>query len=138
MADAVTNQILEDGPRNTIVKLTSISDGTGEAAVTKVTLANLSTVQGMSPTSVAIRAIESDIQGMQVVLLWKASTNVTIHTLAAGKYRAKFGRFFGLFNNAGTGKTGDILLTSQNIAGTATPPAGSTYSIVLELVKKYN
>ena len=36
MADAVTTQIIQDGPRNAVIKFTNISDGTGESAVDKV------------------------------------------------------------------------------------------------------
>ena len=36
MADAVTTQVLQDGERLYIAKFTNISDGSGEAKVTKV------------------------------------------------------------------------------------------------------
>lgn len=138
MADAVTSQILVDGPRNCVIKLTNISDGTGEAAVSKVIIANLSKYGAYTPTSVAIKSIDSDIQGMQVILLWKATTNVVAYTLAPGKYQANFRKDGFIQNNAGTGKTGDIALTAQNVSGVAAPAAGSTYTIILELIKKYN
>ena len=45
MADAVTTQIIQDGPRNAVIKFTNISDGTGESAVDKVIVGNLSNIR---------------------------------------------------------------------------------------------
>ena len=42
MADAVTSQIIEDGPRTAIMYFTNVSDGSGEAAVAKVDVSALS------------------------------------------------------------------------------------------------
>ena len=36
MADTVASQTLADGPKTAVLKLTNISDGSGESAVTKV------------------------------------------------------------------------------------------------------
>ena len=47
MADAVTSQIINDnkGAKSILVKLTNISDGTGESAVTKVDVSALAKSQ---------------------------------------------------------------------------------------------
>ena len=47
MADAVTSQTIGDnvGAKNILVKLTNISDGSGESAVTKVDVSALAKVQ---------------------------------------------------------------------------------------------
>jgi hypothetical protein len=42
-----------------------------------------------------------------------------------------FTRFSGLTNNAGTGKTGDVLFTTVGAT------AGDKYTVILELVKNY-
>lgn len=140
MADAVAIQILEDGPRNAIIKLTCVSDGTGETAVTKVTPSALSAngPDRQAPTSVAIRKIRYDISGMTVRLLWDATTDVVATTLSGGVGIQDYSEFGFLINNAGAGKTGIIQLTSTG-AGVATAPvSGATYTIILELIKKYN
>lgn len=124
MADTVTTQTVIDGPRNTVVKLTSVSDGTGEAAVLKV---DVSTLLG-APSDVAIRRVHYCVQGMVATLLWDATADVRIVDLA-GDGCFDFSAFGGLTNNAGAGKTGDILLTTTGHT------AGDSYTIVLEMTK---
>ena len=41
MADAVTSQTLSDGGTTAVVKLTNISDGSGESSVAKVDVSGL-------------------------------------------------------------------------------------------------
>ena len=60
MADAVTTQVLQDGERLYIAKFTNISDGTGEAKVTKVD------VSGLSPSSQGLACI-----GIKMIFLTK-------------------------------------------------------------------
>jgi hypothetical protein len=124
MADAVTSQILMDGERNAVMKFTNVSDGTGEAAVLKV---DVSTLSG-APTSVRIDRIDYDIAGMAVNIQWDATTDVTCLVLA-GHGSLDFNCIGGLQNNAGAGKTGDILFTTIGHS------ANDTYSIVLHLKK---
>ena len=42
MADALTSQVIQDGPRNAVLKFTNISDGTGQAAAVLVDVSSLS------------------------------------------------------------------------------------------------
>ena len=44
MADAVTSQTIVDGDRYAVIKLTNVSDGTGESAVTKVDVSSLASL----------------------------------------------------------------------------------------------
>lgn len=125
MADAVTSQTLVDGERNVVMKFTNVSDGTGEAAVLKV---DVSTLAG-APTSVKITKVEYDIQGMSVNLLWDATSDVSALILGSGQGCMDFRDVGGLSNNAGTGVTGDLLLT------TVGHTLGDTYSIVLRMKK---
>lgn len=125
MADAVTSQVLVDGERNVVMKLTNISDGTGEAAVLKV---DVSTLVG-APASVKITRIDYDISGMAVNVLWDATTDVTTCILSTGQASLDFTKMGGLINNAGAGVTGDILFS------TIGHTASDTYSIVLHMKK---
>ena len=125
MADAVTSQIIVDGSRNTVVKLTNLSDGTGESAVLKV---DVSALTG-SPAAVKIEKIHYTVSGMVATLLWDATTDVRIVDLA-GDGCFDFTGFGGLPNNAGAGVTGDILLTTTGAT------AADSYTIILELSKK--
>lgn len=125
MADAVTSQILVDGERNAVMKFTNISDGTGETAALKV---DVSTLAG-APSSVKITHVEYDISGMQVAILWDATTDVPAIILSQGQQRFDFTSVGGLINNAGAGVNGDILFTTIGAS------ANDTYSIVLHMKK---
>lgn len=124
MADAVTSQTIVDGPRNVVMKFTNLSDGTGESAALKV---DVSALNG-APSRVTIRKIHYSVNGMVATLLWDADTDVRIVDLA-GDGCFDFGCFGGLPNNAGTGVTGDIRLTTTGHT------SGDSYTIVLEMVK---
>lgn len=130
MADTVTNRTLIDGARNAVVILTNSSDGTGESAVLKVDVSGLNSFGGQSCSGVNIRRVHYNTFGMAAQLLWDATTDVTALILQ-GDGMFDFTTIGGLGNNSGTGKTGDILLT------TIGHTSGDTYTIVLELEKVY-
>lgn len=125
MADAVTSQTLVDGERNTVMKFTNVSDGTGEAAVLKVDVSALSG----APTSVKITRIDYDISGMAVNVLWDATTDVSAIVLSSGQHTLDLCGMGGLINNAGAGVTGDIMFTTIGAS------ASDTYSIILHMKK---
>lgn len=124
MADAVATQIIIDGARNTVMKFTNLSDGTGESAVLKV---DVSALQG-APPAVKVEKVHYSVNGMVVTMLWDATTDVRMMELAGDGW-FDFRDFGGLPNNAGTGVTGDILFTTTGHT------AGDSYSIVLEMAK---
>jgi hypothetical protein len=133
MADAVTSQTLLDGERVAIMKFTNISDGTGENAVTKVNVSTLAkSGSGQACTGVAVTKITSVCHGMEVRMLWDATTDVpfflsTVNT----NYCNDFSDFGGITNNAGTGKNGNIVFSTSDMS------SGDTYTVVLEMVKTY-
>lgn len=132
MADAVNSQTLFDGDSQAVMKFNNVSDGTGETAVLKVDVSALkANYQGKECTGVAIRKITAMISGMSVNILWDATTDVSAVVLAPGMYTLNFDETAILGNNAGTGKTGDILFTTVGAA------ANDTYSIILEMIKTY-
>ena len=133
MADAVTTQILFDGERTAIMKFTNISDGTGETKVTKVD------VSALTPSSfskacdgVTITKIHALTHGMEVDMYWDATTDVLIGVIPQNQmYSMDLTQFGGLWNNAGAGKTGDVLFSTRDVS------TGDTYTIILEMVKSY-
>jgi len=132
MADAVATQILVDDTRRAILKFTNVSDGTGESGVVKVDVSALSSFQGQPCTSVAINKIDAITAGMGLNMLWDADTDVLILTLGEADFVTfDFSRFGGLTNNAGAGKTGDILFTTVGAA------SGDRYTVVMEVYKNY-
>lgn len=124
MADTVSSQTLIDGVKNVVMKFTNTSDGTGESAVTKVTVSALNG----APSRVRIKKVHYSVAGMVATLLWDATTDVRILDLQ-GDGDFDCWEFGGLYNNAGAGVTGNILLTTTGHT------AGDSYSIILEMVK---
>ena len=134
MADAVTSQTIIDGERNCVMKFTNVSDGTGESAVAKVDVSALAAnAAGVSCSEVRVMRISHAIVGMSVQVFLDASSNVLLMELAeSSNGHMDFKDFGGLPNNAGSGKTGDVLFTTKGHS------SGDTYSIVLEMVKVYS
>ena len=136
MADAVTSQTLVDGPRTTVMAFTNVSDGTGESAVTKVDASALSSMGGpggaATSTDLKISQIWWSIDGINVDILWNASSNVLALSVGGnnGAGHLDCRSFGGLQNNAGGGVNGDVLFTTRNHT------SGDTYSIIIELIKK--
>ena len=130
---STTVQILHDGERNLTVQLTGRSDGGAqEIGVTKVDLATLSRskVHGR-PVRTDIGCIQYDVQGGTAELAWDADDPTPFAELRGfGKF--KYWREGGLVPVYSQNATGNILLTTRGFSG------GSSYTIKLELIKKYN
>ena len=134
MADAVASQIIVDGPSFVAIKLTNISDGTGETAVTKVDVSALEADSrtGQSCTDVNIERIWWQCIGMKVRFLFDADTDVMAIELGENQSgNHDYSIFGGLTNNAGTGKTGDVKFTTVGAS------SGDTYTVILYLRKKF-
>tara|TARA_R110000824_G_scaffold76796_2_gene194544 strand:- start:1285 stop:1692 length:408 start_codon:yes stop_codon:yes gene_type:complete len=134
MADAVTSQTIQDGPRNCIMKFTNVSDGSGESAVAKVDVSALAAnAEGVACSEVRVLRISHAIVGMSVQVFLNATSNVLLMELAeSSNGHMDFMDFGGIPNNAGSGKNGDILFTTKGHS------SGDTYSIILEMVKVYS
>jgi Tfp pilus assembly protein PilN len=132
MADTVGFQILQDGPRNVVAKWTDVSDGTGQTNFLALDVDTLSGFNGLIPDAVRIERIDYSLEGMSVKILWDATVPVLAWEITPDADNTlHFKQFGGLVNNAGAGKTGDILFTTIGAS------AGDSYSIVLSMVKHY-
>lgn len=133
MADAVTSQTILDGERLFIGKFTNISDSTGESAVVKIDVSALSpNAFNLACNGVKINKVWAQTQGMSVDILWDATADALCETIPANQfYLMDYSSFGGLPNNAGAGKTGDVLFTTVGAA------AGDRYTIVIEAIKTY-
>ena len=138
MADAVTSQTIEDGGKNLIMKITNISDGTGESAVAKVDVSALNSnpTTGAACSRVSIQRIWFSNIGMGFSLYWNATSNIFI--CQAPKDWSDTWDFSmgnegksGVPNNAGSGVNGDLLLTTNDHT------SGDTYSIMIWAHKHY-
>lgn len=118
-------QTLQDGNRNLIVKLTGVMDVTNFSATLAIDVSTYSP----APTEVRIDRIEwSMTDAVECQLYWDATTDVLITTLSdVGVH--EFKDIGGLINNAGAGKTGDIMISSTGAA------ASTFVTITLWMVK---
>jgi hypothetical protein len=134
MADAVTSTTLMDSDRVAIIQLTNTSDGTGEAAVKKVDVSALSdSSTGQACTGVRLAKIVYSTFGMSVKLLWDATTDTICWDLNADYTTDEdFTEFGGIRNTSGSGKTGDIMLTTTGHSD------GDSYVIVLTVYKDFD
>ena len=133
MADAVTSQIILDGERLFIGKYTNISDSTGESGGVKIDVSALNaSAAGNACNGVKINKIWAQTSGMGVDILWDASTDLICETIPENQFfLMDYSEFGGLPNNAGSGKTGDVLFTTVGAA------AGDRYTIIIEAIKTY-
>ena len=133
MADTVASQTIDDGPRYAVIKLTNVSDGTGERAVTKVDVSGVSSsANGVACTGATIQKIWWQCTGMKVSILFDATSDVLAIQLGENQSGYHdYTSFGGLTNNAGSGKTGDIKFTTVGHS------SGDTYTIILYLKKEF-
>ena len=133
MADTVASQTIDDGPKYAVIKLTNVSDGTGESAVTKVDVSGLaSNANGVACTGATIQKIWWQCTGMKVSILFDATSDVLAIQLGENQSGYHdYTLFGGLTNNAGSGKTGDIKFTTVGHS------SGDTYTIILYLKKEF-
>lgn len=134
MADAVTSQTILDGERLFIGKFTNISDGAGETAVLKIDVSTLNRdAFGHACNGIKINKIWAQTLGMGVDILWDATADVLCESIPADVlYKMCYDSFGGIPNNAGAGKTGDVLFSTVGAA------AGDRYTIIIEGIKTYS
>jgi len=133
MADALTSQVIEDGPRNAVLKFTNVSDGSGQSAAVLVDVSTLSSdpLTKQVCNGVTLQSIIYSNVGMGVELFWDATTDVPLLNLLENWSDELDFTPTGIPNNSGSGRTGDILVTTSG-AG-----AGDTYMLLLTLTKSY-
>jgi hypothetical protein len=134
MADAVATQTIIDGSKTAVLKFTNVSDGSGESAVVKVDASALSNNSlGQACTGATIEKIWWQCIGMKVQVLFDATTNVFCIELGENQSgHHDYTDFGGLPNNAGSGKTGDILFT------TVGHTSADTYTVIMQVKKEFS
>lgn len=126
MANTVTKQVLVNGSRNYVIKVMIVGDGSGEETATR-----LNSATGDLGTDCKLMAVQANLTGFSATLLWDATTDVNATQIANDvDVRQKWIKEGGLINNAGTGKTGDILITTKGLG------SGDIGELVLYLKKK--
>jgi len=128
MADTVTSQTLTDTSGvKFVVKLTNISDGTGETLVKKVDASELTfmTEDGNRKIAKIWYSVNTSNNKSAVELIWDGATNSTAMILSGNGYWDLRTSGNEITNNATT-PTGDLLLSTKNFAN------GDNYTLVIE------
>jgi len=136
MADTNVSQVIQDGGRTAIIKVTTvIGAGTPPPGAT-VTIVDVSAlaadpISKRACTGVTLEKLTIASVGVAVKLEWDATSNVLLFDFPANWTDEFDFTGYGIPNNAGAGKTGDIVATSIPAA------AGNTYTIILTVQKLY-
>ena len=134
MADTVSTQIIQDGSKQAIIKVTAVVGNTDVVTSTMVDVSSLSVdpVSRRPCTGAVLAKLVYVGVGVGVKLEWDATANVLIFDLPVNwTEEYDFSDFTGIPNNSGTGKTGDIVAT------TVAPSAGDTYTFIFTVNKQY-
>jgi len=137
MANSYNTQILRDGMRNFVIRVTGEIDLTAPTDIAPIALTNIAT---MNPPCLALRVDRVKFSlphgcPLDVQLWWDATAPVLFWGMAGGDDN-EFSNFGGITNNAGVGKTGNILFGTTGATG-ATAQAGNfwTFACIVECVK---
>ena len=127
MADVVSTQVLTDTTGVKFgVKMTNISDGTGENLVKKVDASNTTfmTEDGERKISKIFWSVNTQSGKSSVELIWDGATNATAVLLSGQGFWDLRADGNEIVNNATT-PTGDVLLSTKNFAN------GDNYTILV-------
>ena len=139
MANSLNIQVIQDGPRHSVLKVEGVLNTVSDIATgTRTVIADPSTMIGMDNTGTVkaqdliIDRIQFAIEdGIEVNLEWVATTNSRIAELV-GRGTEKYDRFGGLFNNSGAGRTGQIALWTEGLGTGQT----KSFTVILEMKKQ--
>jgi hypothetical protein len=130
MANTLTTQQILDGSRNIQLKVYIQGDGSGD--LSKETLFDVSDWT-YATTENKLMEIEYNLIGFSATLYWDATTDVPFMDLSADyPARQKFCAVGGLVNNGGSGRTGNILISTK---GLGSIPSGSGEIVIYLKVK---
>lgn len=125
MANTISKQVIQNGPRNLVLNIYIAGDGSGDETAT--TLVDASTY---GTSELTLESFWSGLSGFTADLLWDATANVPFLHLPGYDVRYFPDKIDGIPNNAGDGKTGDILITTTGLGN------GEKGTIILHLRKK--
>ncbi len=122
---AVVRQILEDSERNFIIRLTE----TGATVANTIDISADTSANTRFGAVVRLRLdkIKWNTNAL-ITVAWDATANVTFLNLTVGQEEWDFRAEGGINNNAGTGRTGDVIITPTN---------PTDYDLTLWFTKKF-
>lgn len=139
MANTYNTQILRDGYRNFVIRVTGEIDLTVATPI-DIPPTQLTTVASMNPPCKALRVdrvkfSQPNGSNLDVQLYWQATTNELFWGMSGGDDN-EFSNFGGLTNNAAPGATGNIMFATTGVGGTTTEALGYlTFACIIECVK---
>lgn len=115
MVNTITTQTIVDGTRNLVVKVDILGDGSGEETGTVIIDASSFST---TSTDMSLCGFWSALNGFTARLEWDATANTPL--LSVVDYDMEIScsdtKFYGgIPNNAGAGKTGDIVLNTTGL-----------------------
>lgn len=125
MANTIQTQVMSDGPRNLVLNIYISGDGSGDESATLLVDAS-----SYGASSLSLESFWANFSGFTADLLWDATANVPFLHLADYDVNYAPHKANGIPNNAGAGKTGDILITTVGLG------SGDKGSLILTLKKK--
>ena len=135
MANSLTYQITEEGPRNAVVKLTGVLDTSNVSELPAIALGDFhNNDQNLNLTTFRVDLVEYVIASpLEVILEWQSATPLVIFALA-GRGRIGSLQYGGVHpDKTLPGFTGNInLRTTGYVPGTT-----AIFTILLELTKMY-
>lgn len=111
MAATATQQVLNNGPRNLILKYT-IAGTTGD--VSGSTLVDISSLDSsIGANGLTLYKAEASLTGFSCKLQWNATAAVDLIEIPSDQpYEQDFTKFGGIKDNSGSGSNGDVLFTT--------------------------
>lgn len=121
-----TVQVIETGDRNHIIHVIGETDTVGGTLVDVSTL--VANSSGDAVTAVSLYRVQYETDAT-IKLDWDATADVTFFVAPPGTDTKCYKDIGGISNNAGAGKTGDVIIP--------TPAGVSNYTMTLWFRKKY-
>ena len=134
-APTVILQTIHEDENNIMVKIVIPSGGDADVSLVNVLDVSTFTV-GRTVTQLGIHHLFASLDNLAVRLYWDATTDVEFYHIGAYSNLAREAidsEYGTIRNNAGTGVTGDILLSTRGISGTNS--VGGT--VIIHAVKLY-
>lgn len=134
MANTITTQVIINGPRDVVIKVNILGDGSGEE--TDTIIFDASAYAPIADENKLMK-IEYALNGFSAYLEWDATADVPLISLVGDHpyfmpydfCESSMG-VAGIPNNAGAGRTGDILITTSGLG------AGDNGHIILYVAKR--
>lgn len=140
MANSSNTQILRDGYRNFVIRVTGEID-LSVATPSDIAPTQLTTVATMHPPCLALRVDRVKFSlpagaNLDIQLYWQATTNLLFWGVAGGDENDAW-NFGGLTNNASPGATGNIMWGTTGAAGMTGSITGGalTFAMIVECTK---